>query len=182
MTPEKVCEKNMGSYLIIGAPATYGTILFVSLSFLLLLLLIKHFAWDAIAKVMNDRAKKVADDIDNAEQARIEAQKLASQRERELTNSRRDASQIVQTAKETAEKNSQAIIKEAHEKAVHLKQQAEKDIQAQQQKAFDTVKDDVAELSIQIASKILQKELDQQAHETLINACIEGLEKQNEAR
>lgn len=173
----------MNSFLIIGSTqnTTYGTILFVSLSFLLLLVLIKHFAWDSIANMMNERAQKISDDIDQAEQARISAVELASQRERELRQSRLEASAIITNAEKTAEQNSQDIVKQGHEMVVQMKEQSEKDILAQQAKAYAELKQDVAALSIEIATKVLQKELDDQAHASLIDACIEGLEQTYEA-
>ena len=62
------------------------------------------------------------------------------------------------------------------------KKQAQADITVERDSALNSVKDDVAELSLQIAEKILNKELSPEMHESLINQYIEGLGSSNETR
>ena len=83
-----------------------STILFVSVSFLVLLLALKKFAWGPVVDMMQAREDKIASDIDNAENSRIEADKLGKQREMELKQSRTEAQGIIAQAKETAENES----------------------------------------------------------------------------
>lgn len=161
---------------------TVGNILFVSISFLLLLVCVKKFAWGNIVKIFKDREERISSDLDSAEEARVNAQKLQSQRKKELNNARKDSIDIVNEAKAAAAKNSQQMIDATKEDIVRLKDKAAQDIEADKEKAYATVKNDVAAMSLQIASQILEKELDADTHEALINSCIEGLGKDHETK
>lgn len=152
-----------------------GNILVASGAFVILLLLIKKFAWGNITAIFEKRAKKISDDIDEAERARNSAQKLEKEREQKLLSSRQEAQSIIQTAKDSASKSRQNILAEAESEAQRKKQQANQDIAQSKSEALANVKDDVADLSLQIASKILGKELTKEGHQELINSFVEKL-------
>ena len=120
--------------------AMLGNIIVVSGSFLILLALLKHFAWGPISDILKKREDKIANDLDSAEQSRINSAKMEQEREQQLLASRSDAADIIKNAKESGE------------------------------------------LSLQIAEKILNKELSPEMHESLINQYIEGLGSSNETR
>ncbi|MEG2254222.1 MAG: F0F1 ATP synthase subunit B, partial [Vagococcus sp.] len=105
-----------------------STILFVSVSFLILLLALKKFAWGPVVNMMEERENKIASDIDNAEKSRLDAEKLGKQREMELKQSRTEAQGIIAQAKETAENNAHAILLDAEEHATRIKKQAQEDL------------------------------------------------------
>ena len=135
-----------------------STILFVTVSFLVLLLALKKFAWGPVVDMMQAREDKIASDIDNAEKSKIEADKLGKQREMELKQSRTEAQGIIAQAKETAENNAHAILLEAEEHATRIKKQAHEDLRIERERMIDEAKKEVADLSVEIAYKILKKE------------------------
>ncbi|MCB7112420.1 ATP synthase F0 subunit B, partial [Agathobacter rectalis] len=67
--------------------------------------------------MMNKRATKISDDIDNAEKSRAEAEKLAAQRQTELQNSHQEAAKIISTAKKTGEAQRDQIVTDAQKDA-----------------------------------------------------------------
>jgi F-type H+-transporting ATPase subunit b len=152
-----------------------STILFVTVSFLVLLLALKKFAWGPVVDMMQAREDKIASDIDNAEKSKIEADKLGKQREMELKQSRTEAQGIIAQAKETAENNAHAILLEAEEHATRIKKQAHEDLRIERERMIDEAKKEVADLSVEIASKILKKELSASTHQELIQSSIEKL-------
>ncbi|MGO3732329.1 MAG: F0F1 ATP synthase subunit B [Vagococcus sp.] len=154
---------------------TLSTILFVTVSFLVLLLALKKFAWGPVVNMMQERQDKIANDIDNAENSRIDADKLAKQREMELKQSRTEAQTIIAQAKETAENNAHAILMDAQEHATRMKKQAQEDLRVERERMIDEAKKEVADLSVEIASKILKKELSASTHQELIQSSIEKL-------
>lgn len=176
----------MTSTLLVAAGAsqstTIGNILFVSISFLLLIFCVKKFAWGNITKIFDERANKIANDLDSAEEARVRASELQRQRETELKNARQDSIKIINDAKDTASKNSQQILSSAKEEAQMIQKRAQQQIDLEKQQAYACVKSDIASMSLQIAQQILEKELDEQTHQALIHSCIEGLEEYNETR
>lgn len=152
-----------------------STILFVSVSFLVLLLALKKFAWGPVVNMMQDRENKIASDIDNAEKSKIEADKLEKQRQMELKQSRTEAQKIIAQAKDTAENNAHGILLEAQEHATRIKKQAQEDLRIERDRMIDEAKKEVADLSIEIAAKILKKELSASTHQELIQTSIEKL-------
>ena len=152
-----------------------GDFILVAGSFLLLIVLIKKFAWDNITSTFEQRAKKISDDIDGAESARQKAEDLAQKRETELAGSRQEATTIIENAKETAEKNKAGILADAADKAGRLKEKANQEIAQTKAEAMNSIKGDVADLTVNLASKILGQKLDQEAHKELIDRYIDKL-------
>ncbi|MGO2638208.1 MAG: F0F1 ATP synthase subunit B, partial [Enterococcus viikkiensis] len=168
----------MLNHLVIAAAVkntTWGNMIVVSGAMLILLLLLKHFAWGSISEMLKKREEKIANDIDSAEQSRIKAAALEKERQDQLMNSRSEAASIIQNAKDIASVTRQAIVTDAKEEASRLKAKAKSDISIEKDAAFLELKNEVASLSLQIAEKILGKELSPEAHESLINEYIEGL-------
>lgn len=152
-----------------------GDFILVAGSFLLLIVLIKKFAWDNITSTFEQRAKKISDDIDSAESARQKAEDLAQKRETELAGSRQEATTIIENAKETAEKNKAGILADAVDEAGRLKEKANQEIAQTKAEAMNSIKGDVADLTVNLASKILGQKLDQEAHKELIDRYIDKL-------
>ena len=162
--------------------STLGDLIVVTLSFLILLLALKKFAWSSISEIMNKRADKIANDLDNAEKSRNEAEKLAAKRQEQLMNSRSEAADIIKNAKDSGEQSRQNILRETQLEVSRLKEKAQADISQEREQTMNAIKDDVALLSIQIAEKILNKEISTETHEALINQYIEGLSANHETK
>ncbi|MFC2769976.1 MAG: F0F1 ATP synthase subunit B [Streptococcus gordonii] len=152
-----------------------GNFILVAGSFLLLIVLIKKFAWGNITSIFEERAKKISDDIDSAESARKNAEVLEQKREEALAGSREEAATIVETAKETAEKNKASILADTTEEVSRLKQKANQEIAQSKAEALKSIKGDVADLSIDLASKIIGQTLDKEAQSQLIDSYIDKL-------
>ena len=152
-----------------------GNFILIAGSFLLLVFLVKKFAWGNIVGILDQRAQKISEDIDSAEAARKKAEDLAQKREEALAGSREEAAAIVETAKETAEKNKAGILADAAEEVSRLKQKANKEIAQSKEDALKAIKSDVVDLSINLASKILGQSLDKEAQSQLIDNYIDKL-------
>uniref|UniRef100_UPI00403F7584 F0F1 ATP synthase subunit B n=1 Tax=Lentilactobacillus hilgardii TaxID=1588 RepID=UPI00403F7584 len=168
----------MFSYSVVGAQLYTGDMIFVMISFLILMFLIKLIAWNPITKMMQNRSDKIANDIDSAENSRDKAAELAQQRQAQLDKTREDANNLINTAKENGQRQREQIVEDARNEASNLKSSAEKDIEQQRQEALANSRKDVASLSIEIATKIISKELNEQDQKGLVDSYIEGLGKQ----
>lgn len=152
-----------------------GNMLFLLIAMLVLLLLLKKFAWAPVVKMMQDRADKIAHDLDSAEDARQNAQKLAAERQEQLQAARTDANAIIADAQKNAGLQRDQIVADANESVRAMKETASAQIEHERVEAMAGVKNDVAELSVTIAQKIIQKELKLEDHKALIDAYVEGL-------
>ncbi|MCF0232985.1 MAG: F0F1 ATP synthase subunit B, partial [Enterococcus sp.] len=117
-----------------------------------------------------------------AEQSRVAAAKMEKERQQQLLSSRSEAAEIIKNAKESGEQTRQKTLKETTAEVTRLREKARTDISQEREEALSSVKNEVADLSLQIAAKILNKELTPDAHEALIDSYIESLGKANETR
>jgi ATP synthase F0, B subunit len=152
-----------------------GDFILIAGSFLLLIFLVKKFAWGNITSILDARAEKITNDIDEAEAARKKAEELASKREAELAGSRQEATTILETAKETAEKNKAHILSEANQEALRLKEKAQLEISQNKEEAMNSIKGDVADLTVNLAGKLLSQQLDSEGHRQLIDRYLNEL-------
>ncbi|HFH0836657.1 TPA: F0F1 ATP synthase subunit B [Streptococcus pneumoniae] len=152
-----------------------GNFILITGSFILLLVLIKKFAWSNITGIFEERAEKIASDIDRAEEARQKAEVLVQKREDELAGSRKEAKTIIENAKETAEQSKANILADAKLEAGHLKEKANQEIAQNKVEALQSVKGEVADLTISLAGKIISQNLDSHAHKALIDQYIDQL-------
>ena len=100
---------------------------------------------------------------------------MEQKREEALAGSREEAATIVETAKETAEKNKASILADTTEEVSRLKQKANQEIAQSKAEALRSIKGDVADLSIDLASKIIGQTLDKEAQSQLIDSYIDKL-------
>ena len=152
-----------------------GDFILIAGSFLLLIFLVKKYAWGNISSILDERAEKISSDIDGAEEARKKAEELAAKREAELAGSRQEATTILETAKETAEKNKAHILSEANQEALRLKEKAQLEISQNKEEAMNSIKGDVADLTVNLAGKLLSQQLDSEGHRQLINRYLNEL-------
>ena len=137
-----------------------GDFILIAGSFLLLIFLVKKFAWGNITSILDARKK---------------AEELAAKREAELAGSRQEATTILETAKETAEKNKAHILSEANQEALRLKEKAQLEISQNKEEAMNSIKGDVADLTVNLAGKLLSQQLDSEGHRQLIDRYLNEL-------
>ena len=152
-----------------------GDFILIAGSFLLLIFLVKKYAWGNITSILDARAEKITNDIDEAEAARKKAEELAAKREAELAGSRQEATTILETAKQTAVKNKAHILSEANQEALRLKEKAQLEISQNKEEAMNSIKGDVADLTVNLAGKLLSQQLDSEGHRQLIDRYLNEL-------
>lgn len=140
--------------------------------FLILLALVGKFAWGPVMNMMKKREEYVANEIEAAEQSRIEAEKAAKEATDQLKQMKIEAQKIIEDAKSAGVKQEQDIIEAARQEADRIKKAAQEEIQNEKEKALQALQDQVASLSVLIASKVIEKELSAQDQEKLINEYI----------
>lgn len=161
--------------LVLGESTSAGDTIFVLLAFLLLLLVLKKFAWKPLMGIMEERERQISKNIDSAENSRIEANRLAVEGKEKMDETRNEALTILNNARENGERIKRDMLEKAKEDAERIKAEAQLDIEMEKQKAIESVKSDVSQLSMEIAAKLIGKELTSEGHAALIDEYIEGL-------
>ena len=141
--------------------------------FLVLLALLKKFAWGPLMGIMTQREEHVASEIDAAEKARAEAGKYLEEQRELLKQSRVEASQLIENAKKQGEAQREDIVVQARSEADRIKESAKREIIQEKEKAVAALREQVASLSVLIASKVIEKELTEADQQKLINDYIQ---------
>ena len=139
------------------------------------LVIFKKFLLKPIKQVIADRKAKADSEIADAQKLRTEAEAMKTEYEQNLQNARTEANQIVATAQKTATARSEEIVGEARAQAAALKQKAEADIAQERKKAVNEVKDEIGGIAMEIASKVVEREISEKDHKDLIDEFIKNV-------
>ena len=139
------------------------------------LVIFKKFLLKPIKQVIADRKAKADSEIADAQKLRTEAEAMKAKYEQNLQNARTEANQIVATAQKTATARSEEIVGEARAQAAALKQKAEADIAQERKKAVNEVKDEIGGIAMEIASKVVEREISEKDHKDLIDEFIKNV-------
>ena len=139
------------------------------------LVIFKKFLLKPIKQVIADRKAKADSEIADAQKLRTEAEAMKAEYEQNLQNARTKANQIVTAAQKTATARSEEIVGEARAQAAALKQKAEADIAQERKKAVNEVKDEIGGIAMEIASKVVEREISEKDHKDLIDEFIKNV-------
>ncbi|WP_313803849.1 F0F1 ATP synthase subunit B [Cytobacillus sp.] len=165
----------LSNSLVLGASAGFnsGDMIYQLIAFIILLLLLKKFAWGPLMGIMKEREQHIANEIESAEQSRTEAKKLLEEQRNLLKEARNDAQGLIESAKKQGDVQREEIIAAARAESERIKQSAKVEIEQQKEQAVAAIREQVASLSVLIASKVIEKELSAEDQEKLINEYIQ---------
>ena len=135
-------------------------------------MLIKKFLFKPIREVLAKRKALADAELDDAAKAKEEAEALKSEYEESMKQARDKANDILNTAQKSASQQSEEIIREANAQAVSIKAKAERDIEQERRKAVNEIKDEIGDMAMEIAGKVIERELNASDHEKLIDEFI----------
>lgn len=150
----------------------FGNIVVDILAFVILFALLYKFAWGKFLNVLDEREKLVHSQLDEAEKNQKEAFSLLKQNEEKLANAQAEIKEMMEKAREQSKIEKQSILLSAKEQADLLKDNARRDIEDEKNKALEEINKQVAELSVLIASKIIEKQLDAKEQSVLVDKII----------
>ncbi len=151
-----------------------GTIFWMLLIFSIVFYILKRFAWKPILNALKERENSIRDALNSADLARKQMEDLKADQDKLRAQTLKEKEQILKDAREIKDK----IIAEARDKAaqegVKLIAQVREQIENEKRSAIDDIRKQVADLSVQIAGKILQEKLESSPRqEELIRSQLE---------
>jgi len=149
-----------------------GLFLWTVITFAVLVLLLWKTAWRPIVDALDARAEKVRGDIENAENARVEAEKVLSVHRQEMAKAKDDAADIIAKGREEAEKMKNEIVEKANKEASTIVDRARKGIDLAKENALSDIKNEVVLLSTEIASKIISKNINPDDQKALVQEAL----------
>lgn len=138
------------------------------IAFIILYLLIQKFAFGPLFGAMEKRRQLVLDQVQTAENNRKQSEQLLNEQKQILIDAKRQAYEIIEQAKQISSKQTDEAIESARVESSRLKEEALKDIENEKNKAVAILRGQVGEMSVLIASKIIEKQIDENSQKELI--------------
>lgn len=138
------------------------------IAFGILYALLKKYAFGPLFGIMEQRRTYIQDQIQTAEQSRKQSEQLLAEQKEALQATRKEAHDIIEQAKQTSSKQADEIIGQAKAEAIRLKDEAVREIENEKNKAVAALKSQVSAMSVLIASKIIEKQIDEKSQEQLV--------------
>lgn len=145
------------------------------LNLLILFLILKRFLFKPVKKILAERKAQVDNIYDEANKANEKAKANEKEYADKLSHVKDEATAILRSARENAELSGHEIVQEAHNKANAILRKANSEIEQERKKAINEIKDEISEISINIAEQVVGREIDEKDHSELINTFIENI-------
>jgi F-type H+-transporting ATPase subunit b len=137
-----------------------GLIFWMTIAFLLLLFLLRRFAWKPILKSLKDRETSIHDALHAADRAREEMKQLQFSNEQLLREARDERDAILNSARKVRDSIIEESKEKAKQEAARIIASARESIENEKMAAMTDLKNQLAEMSLIVASRILERELD----------------------
>lgn len=145
-----------------------GTIVFTLINTLIIFILFKVFLFKPVGKILDKRNEMAAAEIAEAKRAKESAAKTEQEYIEKLAKAKEEAADIMKQATLRAQKREEEIVNEANQKAAEIKARAEENIERDKQRAVNDIKDEISDIVIMAASKVVEKEISAKDNEAII--------------
>ena len=139
------------------------------------LLIVKIFFLDKIKAILDQRREAADKQITEAETAKSEALAIKKTYEQNMLEAKAKADDLLLTAQRTANSRSEEIISQAQQQAAQIKSKAAADIELEKKKAINEAKNEISDLAMAIAGKVVERELKESDQASLIDGFIREL-------
>lgn len=154
----------------------YGTLFWMVIIFGIVLVILKKFAWKPILKALKDRETSIANALSSADRAREEVKDLKADHEKIVAEARKEKDVILKEAKEIKDKLLAEAKTQASAEGQKIVEAARQQVEAEKKAAINEMKQQVAELSVMIAEKVIQHELkDKKTQEGMVEDLLKDL-------
>jgi F-type H+-transporting ATPase subunit b len=164
----------LGVILPAAAELVYGTV-----AFLIVFLILKKFAFPRLNTMLDERTAAIQGRMEEAEAKLNEAEQAKRDYEASIADARGEAARIVDDAKAQAEQVRANLIAQAEEEAAAIRERARADAAAERERTLSELRAEVGRMSVDLASKIVGKELDASTHQALVDDYIQNLSRSN---
>ena len=146
-----------------------STVIFAIINFCILVVGLKVFLYKPVCNMLDSRKEEVANNLNSAEEAKLEAQKLRDEYAAQIQNARNEAQDIINQAAKIGEQTKADIVNEAREEAARLTAKAQDEIAREKTEALNEIRNEIADLAVLAASKVVGKTIDVADHQNMVN-------------
>jgi F-type H+-transporting ATPase subunit b len=155
-------------------------ILWTVINLLIFYLLLRKFLFKPVLGMMERREQMIKDDFDKAKKASDEAEQIKAEYESKLSEAEAEAVKITTTAKQRADKESAEIVEDARAEAAHIIADAQKTIERDREAAMSAAKEQIAGLAVMAASRVLEKNIDEESNREFAEQLLAEVGAENE--
>ena len=152
-----------------------GTLFWTIVTFILLMLILKKFAWKPILKTLSDRENKIKAALYQAEQDQKGAEQLLAEQRELLEKAKKESIQIINDSKKSAEATRKELLEQAHAEAERLIARARQEIELSKDAAIEEVKRYATDIALLAAQKVVGETLSKEQHLNLVNKYVKQL-------
>ena len=157
-----------------------GLLFWMTIVFLVFFFILWRWGFPSIIKMVNERKNYIDESLAKAEEANLRLANIQKQGEELLMEAREKQAQILREASQTRDTIVEQAQEKAHEESARILSEAKAEIESQKQAAIRDIRTQVAELSVQIAEKILRKQLTTSAEQAqLIDSLLDEVASSN---
>ncbi len=147
----------------------WTTFVYAIIAFLILYFLLKKYAFGPLFGIMEKRRDLIQEQIRTAEQNRRQSEELLAEQKQALQKARQEAQEIIEQSRVTSVKQAEDIIEQAKAEAARIKEEALREIESEKTKAVAALRNQVTAMSVLIASKIIEKQIDEQSQKQVVD-------------
>lgn len=151
------------------------TLVFQICNLLILMCLMKKFLFKPVMAILDKRQAEIDGQYQAAETALDDADRMRTEYEQRLRDARAEADSLLQSAAKTAQLRGEEILTQAKESAVQIKTRADEEIAMERRKAFHEIKGEISGMAVDIASKVVEREVSPKDHQALIEEFIKNV-------
>lgn len=155
-----------------------GLFIWSIITFLVLLALLAKFVWKPLISALDRREDRIRESLEDARKAKEEAERISEEYDRMVARARAEAQAIVKEGKAAGDRLKEELVAKAKDESVRIRADVEKQIEAEKQSALSEIRQEVVTISLQVASKIIGKNLTKKDNLSLIQ---ESLDRINQA-
>jgi len=152
-----------------------GLIFWTAVTFVIVLLILKKIAWGPILTALEEREKGIQSSIDRAHKAKDEAEAILQKNRALLSKADAESDRIIREGKDYAEKLRADLTEKAQAEAKKMIATAKEEIEQEKRRALDVLRNEVADLAVKGAEKIIKTALDADMQKKIVNTMIQDL-------
>ncbi len=154
-----------------------GLMIWTIIIFIILLFILRKLAWKPLISSLNNREQMIKDSVDKAERLRQEAEKMVEENKKLLERADAESRKIINEGKAYADKVRNELLAKANQDTNRMVEQAKSDIEREKVSAMNELKNEIANLAIQAAEKIIDENLDEKKQKKIVDNIIKQIPK-----
>lgn len=154
-----------------------GLIFWTAITFIILVLVLKRVAWKPILTALDNRAKGIEDSLNRAEQAKEEAQRILEENQATLSKAEEESKKIIDQSRIYADNLKEQMLKESKDQQQKIIEDASAEIERKKNAAFEELKNQIADISIIAAEKIMKENIDADKNKKIVEKYLTEISK-----